>query len=128
MPPKPEAPVATPEKKVNRLEGFKELKQVKQWSHLQQGDFVRYFVGCEMRHGGHVKYNSFPDYIVLVNYARRVSWSVNLKQPNLRLWVKPRAQQQADREAQRAQRAQQAQPEDESCSGSGGRAEQVYYV
>eukprot|EP00976_Prorocentrum_cordatum_P022815 466198-Prorocentrum_minimum.AAC.29 len=108
-------PPTPPPPKVNRLEGFKELKQVKQWSHLQQGDFVRYFVDCEMRHGGHVKYNSFPDYIVLVNYARRVSWSVNLKQPNLRLWVKPRAQQQAEREA----RAQEKALAESSGSGSG---------
>jgi hypothetical protein len=76
-------------KKSNLLEGFHELKPSK-WITLKVGDFVRYVVGREIKKGGMVKYVGYPDYLVLVNYSTKVSWSVQLKQPELRLFVKTR--------------------------------------
>lgn len=83
--------------KKNLLEGFHELKPSK-WITLKVGDFVRYIVGREIKKGGMVKYVGYPDYLVLTNYATKVSWSVQLKQPELRIWVKTREEMQAKRD------------------------------
>lgn len=83
--------------KKNLLEGFHELKPSK-WITLKVGDFVRYIVGREIKKGGMVKYVGYPDYLVLTNYATKVSWSVQLKQPELRIWVKTREELQAKRD------------------------------
>lgn len=83
--------------KKNHLEGFTELKPSK-WITLKVGDFVRYVVGREVKKGGMVKYVGYPEYIVLTNYATKVSWSVQLKQPELRIFVKTREELQEKRE------------------------------
>lgn len=86
-----------PTTKSNLLEGFTELKPSK-WIHLKVGDFVRYVVAREIKKGGMVKYIGYPEYIVLTNYASKVSWSVQLKQPELRIFVKTREEIQAKRD------------------------------
>lgn len=82
--------------KKNLLEGFHELRPTK-WSTLKVGDFVRYTVNREIKKGGFVKYVGYPNYIVLTNYAVKASWSVQLKQPELRLWIKTREEMQEKR-------------------------------
>jgi len=79
------------------LEGYKEYKP-SQWKKIKTGDYVRYVVDKELKKGGHVKFASYPDYIVLINYVKKVSWSVQLKQPDLHLWVKSREDMQKERD------------------------------
>ena len=86
-----------PTTKKNPLEGFHELKPAK-WINLKVGDFVRYMVDREIKKGGFVKYVGFPNYLVLTNYAVKASWSVQLKQPELRIFVKTREEIQAKRD------------------------------
>lgn len=69
------------------LKGFKEVRPAK-FKNIQVGDRVRYIVDKELRKGGVVKFVKYPDYIVLTNYSKGVSWSVQLKQPSLHLWIK----------------------------------------
>jgi hypothetical protein len=86
-----------PTTKKNPLEGFHELKPAK-WINLKVGDFVRYMVDREIKKGGFVKYVGFPNYLVLTNYAVKASWSVQLKQPELRIWIKTREEMQEKRD------------------------------
>lgn len=79
------------------LKGYKEYKPVN-WDKIKVGDYVRYIVDRELKKGGFVKFPSYPDYIVLTNHVRKVSWSVQLKQPGLRLWVKTREDMKAERD------------------------------
>ena len=41
---------------------------------LKPGDRIRYMVNNELRGGGAVKQNRYPDYIVLLNVINKVSW------------------------------------------------------
>lgn len=93
MPPS-QPPMST---KKNLLEGFHEIKPSK-WNTLKTGDFVRYMVDREIKKGGFVKYVGFPNYLVLTNYAVKASWSVQLKQPELRIWIKTREEMQDKRD------------------------------
>lgn len=79
------------------LKGFKEAKSSQQLKNIKVGDFVRYFVNQELRKGGLVKFVSYPDYIVLANYTKKVTWCVQLKQPSLHIWVKSRETMKKER-------------------------------
>lgn len=83
-----------------KLVGFKEIKgnQIKK---IKVGDLIRYFANQEFRMGGLVKFVKYPDYIVLANYAKNITWSVQLKQPYLRLWIKTKEQLADEREQAR---------------------------
>lgn len=71
----------------DKLKGFKDTN-VSKGNTIQVGDFVKYFVDNELRYGGYVKFNGYPKYIVLANYKKNVSWSVQYTQPTLKLFVK----------------------------------------
>tara|TARA_Y100000816_G_C26067948_1_gene561386 strand:+ start:1016 stop:1369 length:354 start_codon:yes stop_codon:yes gene_type:complete len=72
----------------DKLKDFKKLTPDK-WNTIETGDFLRYFSNGEFRSGGHVKLNSFPDYIVLINYQNKATWCVQLKSATeLILYVK----------------------------------------
>lgn len=82
----------------DKLKGFKELK-VNTGNTIQVGDFVKYFVNNELRHGGIVKFNSFPKYMVLANYKKNVTWCVQYTQPSLKLFIKTKQVLDKEREA-----------------------------
>jgi hypothetical protein len=79
------------------LDGYKEVKPT-QLKNIQVGDCIRYIVDQELRKGGFVKFVKYPDYIVLVNYGKGVSWSLQLKQPSLHVWIKTKASMQKERD------------------------------
>jgi hypothetical protein len=85
----------------SKLINFKELK-ANQIKKIKVGDLIRYFSNQEFRMGGLVKFVKYPDYIVLANYSKNVTWSVQLKQPFLRLWIKTKEQMADEREQARA--------------------------
>jgi hypothetical protein len=70
-----------------KLEDFSELKPG-QFKTIQVGDRIRYFVNSEFRTGGIVKFLKWPEYFVLANYSKNVSWSVQFKEPTLKIWRK----------------------------------------
>ena len=72
-------------------EKLKEYKKIQpeKWKDIQVGDLMRYTSNGTFKSGGHVKRNSYPDYIVLVNYSKNISWCVQLKSdPNLTIYIK----------------------------------------
>ena len=69
------------------LEGFKEIHP-RSYKKIQPGEYVRYSINNEIRKGGFVRKNSFPDYLVLINYYRKITWCVQYKQPSLKIYVK----------------------------------------
>ena len=76
------------EKKIEKkLEGYKRLKN-NQFKTLEPGDYIRYSVNGEFRGGGRVKMVKFPDYLICMNVIKHVSWSVQLKDPTIMIWVK----------------------------------------
>lgn len=71
------------------LKEYTELTK-RQFTSIEPKDYVRYAINDELRYGGmvtHVK----DDHLVLRNFAKRYSWTLDLKQPNLRLFRKKRA-------------------------------------
>ena len=80
-----------------KLEGYKSIPLEKA-KDLQPGDRVRYIKDNEFRGGGAVKLNKFPEYIVLMNVMNKASWCMQLKDPTLKIWVKPLAKINSDKE------------------------------
>jgi hypothetical protein len=80
---------------------LKEFKRVKpdRISSLKVGDLVKYSIDKELRHGGMLHKNMFPKYLVLANYQKKVTWSVQLTEPTLILYVKPKEVLDAERKA-----------------------------
>lgn len=74
----------------SQLVGFEEVK-MKNVPSIQIGDFMKYFVNNELKYGGTVKLNKYDKYIVLANYAKRVTWCVQLTEPGLRIFIKRKA-------------------------------------
>tara|TARA_Y100000389_G_scaffold164614_1_gene168438 strand:- start:36731 stop:37006 length:276 start_codon:yes stop_codon:yes gene_type:complete len=72
---------------LNALKGFKEIQKTK-YANIPLGSYVRYFKNGELRYGGFLKVMKYPDYMVLFNYKKKVSWSVQFKDPSLHVWVK----------------------------------------
>ena len=100
---------------MKKLAGFKEIKgnQIKK---IKVGDLIRYFSNQQFRMGGLVKFVKYPDYIVLANYSKNVTWSVQLKQPFLRLWIKTKEQMADEREIAKTLYKQKVQNESSSRS------------
>lgn len=71
-----------------KLEGYSPVRPSDLCS-LKPGDRVRYMVNNELRGGGAVKANRWPDYIVLLNVMNKASWCMQLKEPTLKVWCKP---------------------------------------
>lgn len=71
----------------NILKGFKEIKPSK-YIKIPIGSYVRYFKDGVLRYGGFLKVMRHPDYMVLINYHKKVSWSVQFKDPSLHVWVR----------------------------------------
>jgi hypothetical protein len=74
------------EKIAELLCGYKEIRK---YSKIQWMDRVRYAVNNELRYGG-VVIKKEPEYLVLKNFASNFTWVLNLKQPKLRIFWKPR--------------------------------------
>ena len=75
------------------LKGFKEVKPLK-YSKIPIGSYVRYFKDGSLKYGGFLKLMKFPDYMVLINFKKKVSWSVQFKDPSLCVWVREPSQKQ----------------------------------
>ena len=71
-----------------KLQGYSPVR-ANQIQSIKPGDRVRYMVNNEFRGGGVVKLNKYPDYIVLLNVIKKVSWCMQLKDPTLKIWVAP---------------------------------------
>lgn len=71
-----------------KLKGYSPVKP-QQLAELKPGDRVRYMINNELRGGGAVKQNRWPDYIVLMNVMNKVSWCMQLKEPTLKVWCRP---------------------------------------
>ena len=83
-------------KKPTVLTDFKKVRLDK-IKDLQVGDLIKYSVNRELRHGGKLHKNMFPKYIVLANYQKKVTWSVQLTEPSLILYVKTKKQMDAEK-------------------------------
>jgi len=80
------------------LKEFKRVKADKICS-LKIGDLIKYSVNKELRHGGMLNKNMYPKYLVLANYQKKVTWSVQLTEPSLILYVKPKEVLDEERKA-----------------------------
>ena len=83
------ADLRTVQLKDPRLEGFTRVKDL---STIQPGSFIRYSIDNEIRSGGVVKLNKYPEYIVLLNTKNRATWCVQLAQPTLVVWSRSKTQ------------------------------------
>ena len=84
------------QKKIDqKLEGYNRLKS-NQFKTLAPGDNIRYSINGEFRGGGKVKLVKFPDYLICMNVIKNVSWSVQLKDPTIMIWVKTKESQDAE--------------------------------
>ena len=70
-----------------KLKGYKKVTSSTVHK-IQPGDKIRYFVDNEFRMGGSVKINKYPDYIVLLNPFKNISWCIQFKEPTLKLYIK----------------------------------------
>lgn len=55
---------------------------------LKPGDNVKYSVDSVLKGGGLVKTNKYPEFLVLKNKFKSISWCVQLKEPTLQIWAK----------------------------------------
>jgi len=72
------------------LIGYREIKG-KEYSKIQVGDRIRYFIDGEFRKGGMIKAVKYPDYIVCMNPINKVTWCVQLKNPTLQAYIMTKA-------------------------------------
>lgn len=79
--------MSTSRKTPDILKGFKEVKPTK-YHKIPPGSYIKYFKDGALRYGGFLKIMKFPDYMVLVNFQKKVSWSVQFKDPSLHVWVR----------------------------------------
>lgn len=85
------------QKKIDqKLEGYKRLKS-SQFKTLETGDSIRYSINGQFRGGGKIKLVKFPDYLICMNPIKHVSWSVQLKDPTIIIWVKTKESQQHEK-------------------------------
>lgn len=86
MPPKKKDTRTEEQKIQDLLKEYTEIPKT-QRKKIEPKDFVRYVADGQLKYGG-VVIKIDDEYIVLKNFARNFSWSVDLKQPNLRLFKK----------------------------------------
>ena len=85
MPPKTET--HTEDEKIKELLlTYTELKP-RQFKNIKVKDYVRYVIDGQLRQGGMVVKVDIG-YVVLKSLGRNISWSVDLTQPNLRMFLK----------------------------------------
>ena len=80
-----------------KLEGYKAI-QLNKTADLKPGDRIRYMTNNEFKGGGAIKINKYPDYIVLLNVVNKATWCMQLKDPTLKIWVKPLSYMQKEKE------------------------------
>tara|TARA_Y100000389_G_scaffold201059_1_gene242854 strand:+ start:3408 stop:3788 length:381 start_codon:yes stop_codon:yes gene_type:complete len=86
----------TQKKIEQKLEGYTRLKNNK-FKTLEPGDNIRYSINGEFRGGGRVKMVKFPEYLICMNVIKNVSWSVQLKDPTIMIWVKTKTSMDEER-------------------------------
>jgi hypothetical protein len=79
------------------LNGFTKVRANK-IKDLKPGDLIKYYTDNVLKHGGMISRNMYPKYIVLANYSKRVTWCVQLTNPTLILFVKPKETLAKERE------------------------------
>lgn len=73
------------------LEDFKPLKPAK-YSTIKINDYIRYFNDNVLKYGGFVKFiNMEKNYVVLINYNKNFSWSVQLNDPKIKMYIRTKA-------------------------------------
>ena len=77
------------------LEGFKPLKPSK-YNTIKINDYIRYFSNNELKYGGFVKFLDLEkNYVVLINYNKNFSWSVQLNNPTIKMFIRTKASSEA---------------------------------
>tara|TARA_B100001996_G_scaffold381517_1_gene371102 strand:- start:670 stop:1002 length:333 start_codon:yes stop_codon:yes gene_type:complete len=72
-----------------KLKGYKKCKSKIEIEKFVPGDRVRYITNNEFRGGGIVKLNKYPDYVVLMNPIKNVTWCMQIKSdPTLIVYLK----------------------------------------
>ena len=72
-----------------KLKGYKKCKNKGEIENIVPGDWVRYITNNEFRGGGIVKINKYPDYVVLMNPIKKVTWCMQVKSdPTLTVYIK----------------------------------------
>mgnify|MGYP001365429388 CR=1 FL=1 len=80
-----------------KLEGYS-LCKAKDIKGLEPGDRIRYERDKEFKSGGVIKFIKPEVYVVLMNPINKVSWSVQLKDPTLKIWVRKKEAMTKERE------------------------------
>jgi hypothetical protein len=70
-----------------KLEGYTECKG-KDIKSLETGDRIRYEKDSEFKIGGVIKFIKPETYLVLINPINKATWSVQLKDPTLKVWMR----------------------------------------
>tara|TARA_B100001094_G_scaffold138854_1_gene134376 strand:- start:2641 stop:2973 length:333 start_codon:yes stop_codon:yes gene_type:complete len=73
--------------KKKKLEGYTECKPA-DIKNLETGDRIRYETDKELKLGGIIKFIKPELYLVLLNPINKATWSVQLKEPTLKVWVR----------------------------------------
>ena len=81
----------------NVLDGFSKVRPNK-IKDLKPGDLIKYYSDNTLKHGGVLSRNKYPDYLVLINYSKHVTWCVQLTNPTLTLFVKTKEMLAKERE------------------------------
>ena len=80
-----------------KLVGYKALPLGK-IKDLEPGDDIRYMTNNAFKSGGRIKTNKFPEYLVIMNVFKKLSWCVQMKDPTLKIWVKRKDDRQKEQE------------------------------
>lgn len=79
------------------LESFTLLRP-KKYDTIKTNDFIRYYIGDELKYGGFVKMvNHDKKYIVLANYNKHLTWCVQLNNPDLKMYIRTKAKMDAEK-------------------------------
>ena len=77
----------TPAQAKDALEGYTLLKD-NELKDITVGDNIKYSVEGVLKGGGVVKTNKFPNFIVIKNKYKNISWCMQLTEPSLLVWIK----------------------------------------
>jgi len=84
-----------------KLKGYVELPMNK-LKDIEAGDDIRYMTNNAFKSGGRIKSNKFPEYIVIMNVFKKLSWCVQLRDPTLKVWIKTKQMREKEQEKKKA--------------------------
>jgi len=81
----------------DKLKGYVELP-LNKLKNIEPGDDIRYMTNNAFKSGGRVKSNKFPEYVVLMNVFKKLSWCVQYRDPTLKIWIKTKEMREKEQE------------------------------